>query len=173
ADLVACHTPAYLHSYDLVKGLKPGGIFLLNTLWSDEQLETHLPIKLKRYLAENNIRFYTINAMRLAQEVGLGHRINTAMETAFFKLADIIPFDEVIPLLKEEALKSYGHKSMAIVEKNIQAIDRTIELLHEVVIPENWKTLVMPEKINKRNRGYVQEILEPVNAQEGNHLSVG
>ncbi|MDB7387662.1 pyruvate:ferredoxin (flavodoxin) oxidoreductase, partial [Enterococcus faecium] len=173
ADLVACHTPAYLHSYDLVKGLKPGGIFLLNTLWSDEQLETHLPIKLKRYLAENNIRFYTINAMRLAQEVGLGRRINTAMETAFFKLADIIPFDEVIPLLKEEALKSYGHKSMAIVEKNIQAIDRTIELLHEVVIPENWKTLEMPEKINKRNKGYVQEILEPVNAQEGNHLSVG
>lgn len=173
ADLVACHTPAYLHSYDLVKGLKPGGIFLLNTLWSDEQLETHLPLKLKRYLAENNIRFYTINAMRLAQEVGLGRRINTAMETAFFKLADIIPFDEVLPLLKEEALKSYGHKSMAIVEKNIQAIDRTTELLHQVAIPDHWRTLEMPEKINKRNTGYVQEILEPVNAQEGNQLSVG
>ncbi len=173
ADFIACHTPAYLHSYDLTKGLKPGGTFLLNTLWSDQQLETHLPIKLKCFLAENDIQFYTINAMKLAQEVGLGRRINTAMETAFFKLAGIIPFEEVLPILKEEALKSYGHKSMKIVEKNIQAIDRTVELLHKVSVPEHWKELEMPVKNNRRSNKYIQEILEPINAQEGDQLTVG
>ncbi|GEK36723.1 pyruvate:ferredoxin (flavodoxin) oxidoreductase [Enterococcus thailandicus] len=173
ADFIACHTPAYLHSYDLVKGLKPGGTFLLNTIWSDEQLETHLPTKLKKYLAQNDIQFYTINAMKLAQEVGLGRRINTAMETAFFKLANIIEFEEVLPILKEEALKSYGHKSMTIVEKNTQAIDRTVELLHKVDVPESWKTLEVPQKAACKQSSYVEEILVPVNAQEGNELSVG
>ncbi|OQO71610.1 pyruvate:ferredoxin (flavodoxin) oxidoreductase [Enterococcus villorum] len=173
ADFVACHTPAYLHSYDLVKGLKKGGTFLLNTLWTDEQLETHLPIRLKKYLAENNIQFYTINAMKLAQEVGLGRRINTAMQTAFFKLANIMPFEEVVPLLKEEALKSYGHKSMKIVEKNCLAIDRTIELLHKVDVPEHWRALEVPKREEKAQSSYVEEILAPINAQEGNHLSVG
>ena len=94
--------------------------------------------------------------MRLAQEVGFGTTDQYGNGNSIFKLADIIPFDEVIPLLKRRSTKSYGHKSMAIVEKNIQAIDRTIELLHEVVIPENWKTLEMPEKINKKEQGYVQ-----------------
>lgn len=173
ADFVACHTPAYLHSYDLVKGLKKGGTFLLNTLWTEKQLENHLPIRLKKYLAENDIQFYTINAMQLAQEVGLGRRINTAMETAFFKLANIIPFEEVMPLLKEESLKSYGHKSMKIVEKNVQAIDRTVELLHKVEVPEHWRTLEIPVKTNQYQSQYVQEVLEPINAQEGNSLSVG
>lgn len=173
ADFVACHTPAYLHSYDLVKGLKKGGTFLLNTTWTDQQLDQALPKKLKRYLAENEINFYTINAMELAMEVGLGRRINTAMETAFFKLANIIPFEKVLPILKDEALKSYGHKSMAIVEKNIQAIDRTIELLHKVEIPESWKTLEVPTPTSTAASQYVREIVEPVNAQEGNALSVG
>lgn len=172
ADFVACHTPAYLHSYDLVKGLKHKGTFLLNTLWSDEQLATHLPTHLKRYLAENEIQFYTINAMRLAQEVGLGRRINTAMETAFFKLANIIPFEEVLPILKEEALKSYGHKSIAIVEKNIKAIDRTVELLHKVEVPAEWATLALPDKEKNTQNRYIRDILEPINAQEGNQLSV-
>lgn len=173
ADFIACHTPAYLHNYDLVKGLKPGGIFLLNTLWDDEQLANHLPIRLKRYLAENDIQFYTINAMKLAQEVGLGRRINTAMETAFFKLANIIPFEEVLPLLKEEALKSYGYKSMAIVEKNQLAIERTVELLHQVAVPKEWADLALPiQKNNQKAANYITDILEPVNAQEGDSISV-
>lgn len=173
ADFVACHTPAYLHTYDLVKGLKKGGTFLLNTTWTDEQLHRHLPKKMKRYLAENEISFYTINAMKLAMEVGLGRRINTAMETAFFKLADIMPFEKVLPILKAEALKSYGHKSMTIVEKNIQAIDRTVELLHKVDVPAEWRTLeIEPEKSENTSR-YVREIVKPVTAQEGNDLSVG
>ena len=173
SDFVACHTAAYLHTYDLVKGLKKGGTFLLNTIWNDEQLARFLPNQLKRYLAENEIQFYTINAVKLASEVGLGGRINTAMETAFFKLAQIMPFEQVLPILKEEALKSYGHKSMKVVEKNIQAIDKTVELLHQVPVPAEWRTLeVQPRKRSEHVSDFVHEIVEPINLQEGNALSV-
>lgn len=173
ADFVACHTPAYLHTYDLLKGLKKGGTFLLNTTWSQEQILNNLPKKMKRYLAENEIRFYTINAMQLAMEVGLGGRINTAMETAFFYLANIIPTEEILPILKEEALKSYRHKSMAIVEKNQAAIDRTIELLQEIPVPSEWATIEVPERTSTAMTQIVREIVEPINRQEGNQLSVG
>lgn len=173
ADFVACHTPAYLHTYDLLKGLKKGGTFLLNTTWSQEQIIKNLPKKMKRYLAENEIRFYTINAMQLAMEVGLGGRINTAMETAFFYLANIIPTEEILPILKEEALKSYRHKSMAIVEKNQAAIDRTIELLQEIPVPSMWATIEVPERTSTATTQFVREIVEPINRQEGNQLSVG
>lgn len=173
ADFVACHTPAYLHTYDLLKGLKKGGTFLLNTNWSQEQILKNLPKKMKRYLAENEIRFYTINAMQLAMEVGLGGRINTAMETAFFYLANIIPTEEILPILKEEALKSYRHKSMAIVEKNQAAIDRTIELLQEIPVPSEWATIEVPERTSTAMTQFVREIVEPINRQEGNQLSVG
>ncbi|WP_240076154.1 pyruvate:ferredoxin (flavodoxin) oxidoreductase [Enterococcus faecalis] len=173
SDFVACHTAAYLHTYDLVKGLKKGGTFLLNTIWNDEQLARFLPNQLKRYLAENEIQFYTINAVKLASEVGLGGRINTAMETAFFKLAEIMPFEQVLPILKEEALKSYGHKSMKVVEKNIQAIDKTVELLHQVPVPAEWRTLeVQPRKRSENVSDFFHEIVEPINRQEGNALSV-
>jgi len=173
ADFVACHTPAYLHTYDLLKGLKKGGTFLLNTTWSQEQILKNLPKKMKRYLAENEIRFYTINAMQLAMEVGLGGRINTAMETAFFYLANIIPTGEILPILKEEALKSYRHKSMAIVEKNQAAIDRTIELLQEIPVPSKWATIEVPKRTSTATTQFVREIVEPINRQEGNQLSVG
>ncbi|MGM0140630.1 pyruvate:ferredoxin (flavodoxin) oxidoreductase [Enterococcus casseliflavus] len=173
ADFVACHTPAYLHTYDLLKGLKKGGTFLLNTTWSQEQILKNLPKKMKRYLAENEIRFYTINAMQLAMEVGLGGRINTAMETAFFYLANIIPTEEILPILKEEALKSYRHKSMAIVEKNQAAIDRTIELLQEIPVPSKWATIEVPKRTSTATTQFVREIVEPINHQEGNQLSVG
>ncbi len=111
--------------------------------------------------------------MKLASEVGLGGRINTAMETAFFKLAQIMPFEQVLPILKEEALKSYGHKSMKVVEKNIQAIDKTVELLHQVPVPAEWRTLeVQPRKRSENVSDFVHEIVEPINRQEGNALSV-
>lgn len=174
ADFVACHTAAYLNTYDLVKGLKKGGTFLLNTIWNEEQLNRFLPNKLKRYLAENEIQFYTINAIQLASEVGLGGRINTVMQTAFFKLANIIPVETVLPILKEEALKSYGKKSMSVVEKNVKAIDHTLKHLHHVEIPETWKTVeIKPRKRAETTSNYVHEIVEPVNRQEGNELSVG
>ncbi|MDR0921507.1 MAG: pyruvate:ferredoxin (flavodoxin) oxidoreductase [Lactobacillales bacterium] len=174
ADFIACHTSAYLHQYDLLKGLKKGGIFLLNTLWSDEQLDKHLPAKMKRYIAENEIQFYTLNAMKIASEAGLGRRINTSMQVGFFKLANIFPFDRVIEMLKEDAQKSYGKKSTAIVESNWKAIDASIESVHKVEIPASWKEAEVKAKVKKQGTTkYVFEILEPVNAQEGDALSVG
>lgn len=174
ADFVACHTAAYLATYDLVKGLKKGGIFLLNTIWNEEQLDRFLPAKLKRYLAVNEIQFYTINAVKIANEVGLGGRINTAMQTAFFKLANVLPFDEALPILKEEVFKSYSRKSMAIVDKNLQAIDRTAKMLHKVCVPESWGNLEVKPRIRDKNvSDYVFNIVEPINRQEGDTLSVG
>ncbi|MDT2658260.1 pyruvate:ferredoxin (flavodoxin) oxidoreductase [Enterococcus hulanensis] len=173
ADFIACHTPAYIHTYDLLKGLKPGGIFLMNTMWNDVQIDKLLPAKMKRYIAENDIKFYTINAVKLAMEVGLGSRINTVMQTAFFSLTGIIPFDEVLEILKEEADKSYRRKSLEIVEKNIAAIDQTVELLHQVQVPEAWRTVEVPSQVRKSPVSqYVEQIVEPINSQRGNDLTV-
>lgn len=173
ADFIACHTPAYIHTYDLLKGLKPGGIFLMNTMWNDKQMDKLLPAKMKRYIAENEIKFYTINAAKLAMEVGLGSRINTVMQTAFFSLTGIIPFDEVLDILKIEADKSYRRKSLEIVEKNIAAIDQTVELLHQVEVPETWRTVDLPIKVRESTvPQYVEEIVEPINSQRGNDLTV-
>lgn len=122
----------------------------MNTMWNDKQMDKLLPAKMKRYISENEIQFYTINAANLAMEVGLGSRINTVMETAFFSLTGIIPFDEVLDILKAEADKSYRRKSLEIVEKNIAAIDQTVELLHQVQIPEAWKTVEIPKKSVRR-----------------------
>ena len=173
ADFIACHNPAYLHLYDLTKGLKPGGIFLLNTPWNDEQLDKNLPVKLKKYLAENKIHFYTIDAVSLAQEVGLGRRINTAMETAFFRLTDIIPFETVLPILKESAFKAYGKKSMAVVDKNIKAIDGTVERLHEVQVPASWleEEVIKQEKPSHLPK-FFYNISKPVNEMEGEKITV-
>jgi pyruvate-ferredoxin/flavodoxin oxidoreductase len=173
ADFIACHTPAYIHTYDLLKGLKPGGTFLMNTMWNDKQIDTLLPAKMKRYIAENDIKFYTINAAKLAMDVGLGSRINTVMQTAFFSLTGIIPFDEVLGILKDEADKSYRRKSLEIVEKNIAAIDQTIELLHQVDVPQTWKMLEVPNPVRKSSVSqYVEQIVEPINSQQGNDLTV-
>lgn len=173
ADFIACHTAAYLHNYDLLKGLKDGGTFLLNTIWSDEQLEKHLPQKMKKYLVEHDIRFYTINAAQLAQKVGLGRRINTIMETAFFQLANIKPMAVIIPLLKEEVMKNYGKKSMKIVEKNNEAIDQTLALLHQVNVPKSWSLEEEEERPKEKVPAFVYNIVEPMNRQEGDSLTIG
>lgn len=173
ADFIACHTPAYIHSYDVLKGLKKGGTFLLNTTWNKEQIEKFLPKAMKRYLAENEIQFYTINAMQLAMETGLRNRINTIMQTAFFQLTKILPEEEIISLLKEEAHKAYGHKSDKIVAINLAAIDRTIELLQKFEVPNEWRTIEVVEKKSTNTNRYVREVVEPVNSLEGDSLSVG
>lgn len=173
ADFIACHTPAYIHTYDLLKGLKPGGVFLMNTMWNDAQIDRLLPAKMKRYIAENDIKFYTINAAKLAMDVGLGSRINTVMQTAFFRLTGIIPFEEVLDILKAEADKSYRRKSLEIVEKNIAAINQTVELLHQVQVPETWAKVEIPKKIRQTPvTQYVEQIVEPINSQQGNSLTV-
>jgi pyruvate-ferredoxin/flavodoxin oxidoreductase len=177
ADFIACHAASYLRSYDLLKGLKPGGTFLLNTIWDDQQLEKHLPERMKAYLAKNKIRFYTINAIGLAGTIGLGRRINTIMQTAFFKLTDIVLFNDAIEWLRQSALKTYGRKSMAIAQLNVDAINQTVDLLHEVVVPEQWAQAVEEDNSvatcsEKRQSSFVMNILNPMNRQEGGEIKV-
>jgi pyruvate-ferredoxin/flavodoxin oxidoreductase len=178
ADFIACHVPAYVKKINVLKGLKKGGTFLLNCPWSPADLETHLPASIKRYIKNNDIKFYIIDAAQVAREVGLGRRINTAMQTAFFKLSGVIDFDKAVELLKESAIKSYARKSMKIVELNHAAIDKSIERLVEIHVPESWATAEdAPEKDNSfvkiAKSTYVSKILDKVNRQEGDELTVG
>ncbi|MFR5439710.1 MAG: pyruvate:ferredoxin (flavodoxin) oxidoreductase, partial [Monoglobus pectinilyticus] len=143
ADYIACHKPAYIHQYDLLEGLKKGGTFLLNCVWSDEELDEKLPASIKRYIAENNINFYTINAVDVAVKVGLGPtRINMVTQGAFFKLADVIPFDEAVGYIKAAIKKTYGKKGDEIVKMNCDAVDGAIDALHKVDVPASWKDAV-------------------------------
>lgn len=174
ADLIACHNASYLHQYDLLAGLKPGGVFLLNTTWSDQELEKHLPAEMKEFLVKNDIRFYTIDAYQLAQKVGLGRRINTIMETAFFKLADILPFERALELLKEQIEEVYKKKSEQIIQMNLEAVDQAVDLLHEVQMDESW--LEEKESVKKQPKkapAFVLNIVEPINRQAGDFLTVG
>lgn len=174
ADLVACHNASYLHQYDLLSGLKPGGVFLLNTTWSDEELGRHLPIEMKTYLLENQIRFYTIDAYELAQKVGLNRRINTIMETAFFKLADILPFDQAVALLKEQIQEIYKKKSEKVIQMNLEAVSQAVDLLHEVQMDESWLVeKETPVKKATKAPAFVMNIVEPISRQAGDLLTVG
>lgn len=138
ADYVACHKSSYVKLYDVLEGLKPNGTFLLNCTWTPEELEEHLPASMKRYIAQNNIKFYTIDASKVAQEVGLGNRTNMVTQTAFFKLTGVLPFEESVKLLKDAIKKTYGRKGDAVVQMNWDAVDKAIEVLHEVQIPAAW-----------------------------------
>ncbi len=142
ADFVACHNSAYLYKYEMVQDVKPGGFFLLNCVWSDEELEEHLPGQVKRYIAQNNIQFYTCDAVSLAKEIGLGaRRTNSILQAAFFKLADIIPIDEAVGYMKDAIKKTYGRKGQNIVDMNCAAVDAGITHVHKVEVPEAWKTV--------------------------------
>ncbi|MEO1768227.1 pyruvate:ferredoxin (flavodoxin) oxidoreductase [Candidatus Enterococcus ferrettii] len=174
ADFVGCHNNAYIHQYDLLRGLKDGGTFLLNTVWDEAKVKQALPNRIKRYLAEHQINFYIINAMDIAQKIGLGGRINTVMSTSFFELTDIMDRETFLPLLKGEVEAAYGKKSKVVVERNWQAIDETFAALKKVEIPAEWAELeVRPApKADQSKPAYVRNILEPINRQEGNQLSV-
>ncbi len=142
ADFVACHNSAYLYKYEMVQDVKPGGFFLLNCVWNDEELEEHLPGQVKRYIAQNNIQFYTCDAVSLAKEIGLGaRRTNSILQAAFFKLADIIPIDEAVGYMKDAIKKTYGRKGQNIVDMNCAAVDAGITHVHKVEVPEAWKTV--------------------------------
>lgn len=138
ADFVSCSPQSYVFTYDLVKELKKGGTFLLNTIWSDAELEDHLPGQLKREIYEKKIDFYTINASKVAQEVGLGQRVNMVVQTAFFALSKVLPIEESIDYLKKSIVSSYGHKGEDVVAMNFKAVDRALEELHKVDVPEAW-----------------------------------
>lgn len=178
ADFVACHNQAYMSKYDnIVSGVKDGGTFLLNTLWSVEELEQKLPAHAKRIIAQNNIKFYTINAVKIARDLGLGGRINMIMQSAFFKLANIIPVEDAIKYLKESAEKAYGKKGEKIVKMNFDAIDAGVNALVEVNVPESWKNAVDEKNVETCTSGmvktdFVKNILEPVNSLKGNSLPV-
>lgn len=173
ADFVSCSNQSYVHKYNVLDGLKPGSTFLLNTIWSDEDLEKQLPASYKRFIANNNIKFYTLNAVAIAQEIGLGGRINMIMQSAFFKLANIIPLEDAIKYLKDAVVTSYGKKGEKVVNMNNAAIDKGVESLHEVVIPEAWKTAAdeAPAEIKHATK-FVKDIVIPMNRLEGDNLPV-
>lgn len=177
ADFVACHNPSYVDKYDIVDDLKEGGSFLLNCPWDTEELSERLPGKMKKILAERHINFYTIDGIKIGKEIGLGGRINTVLQSAFFKIADIIPADKAKELMKAAAKKSYMKKGQTIVDMNYAAIDRGMEDLKKVEIPADWANAVDNSVADKAEGNgalveYVNEILKPVNAYKGNKLPV-
>ncbi|MBL7124034.1 MAG: pyruvate:ferredoxin (flavodoxin) oxidoreductase, partial [Actinobacteria bacterium] len=173
ADFVACHNQAYLGQYDLLKGLKNGGTFLLNCQWSVEELEEKLPADIKKYLAVRNIDFYIIDATDIAAEIGLGSRINMIMQAAFFKLAKVIPIDDAVKYMKQAIMDTYGAKGEKIVQMNYQAVDRGIKSLKKVEIPEGWKDAVEIKDVKvAQEPDYIKNILRVINRQEGDSIPV-
>ncbi|HHU17868.1 MAG: pyruvate:ferredoxin (flavodoxin) oxidoreductase [Anaerovoracaceae bacterium] len=172
ADFIACHNQAYVNQYDVLKGLKKGGTFVLNCIWTDEELDKHLPASMKRYIAKNNINFYTINATKAAEEIGLGNRINMVMQAAFFKLANVIPVEDAVKYLKEAVEDSYGKKGELIVKMNNAAIDKGITDIKKVEVPASWADAQDDPVIKKDVPEFIEEILIPMSRQEGDDLPV-
>ena len=173
SDYIACHNQSYVHQYDLLKGLRKGGTFVLNTIWDQEGLEKNLPAEMKQYIAENDIQFYTINAVKIGQEIGLGNRINMICQAAFFKLADIIPVEDAVKYLKDSIQKTYGKKGEKIVNMNCQAVDAGINSLVKVDVPASWANATEPSKESDTEEpAFIKDILRPMNAQKGNDLPV-
>ncbi len=173
ADYIACHNMAFVNNYDLLKGIKPGGIFVLNCPWEGEELETHLPPLLKRSIARNNVRFFTIDAVNIAGELGLGNRINMVMQAAFFKLARVIPVDKAVRYLKESVETLYGRQGEKVVAMNHAAIDRGITALKEVAVPASWlEASEQPDNEPAAVPAFVAEIQTPMMRHEGDDLPV-
>ena len=173
ADYIACHVQAYVNQYDLLKGLKKGGNFVLNTIWNEEEIERKLPAKMKRYIAENEINFYTVNATKIASEIGLGRRINMIMQSAFFKLAEIIPQEEATEYLKASIKKVYGKKGDKVVNMNYEAVEAGMNSLVKINVPESWKTATEEAKVEtKKVTDFVKNIMNPMNSLEGDKLPV-
>ncbi len=173
ADYIACHVQAYVNQYDLLKGLKKGGNFVLNTIWNEEEIERKLPAKMKRYIAENEINFYTVNATKIASEIGLGRRINMIMQSAFFKLAEIIPQEEATEYLKASIKKAYGKKGEKVVNMNYEAVEAGMNSLVKINVPVSWKGATDEAKVEtKEVTDFVKNIMNPMNALEGDKLPV-
>ena len=178
ADFVACHNPAYVtQGMKMVQDVKPGGVFMINCQWSDEELEHHLNAEAKKYIADNNIQLYTINAIDKAIEIGMGKRTNTILQSAFFKLADVMPIDEAVEFMKQAAKKSYSKKGDAVVEMNYKAIDAGVDAVHKVEVPESWKNPA-PDAAKAEKTGrpevvaMVNRLLDPISKMDGDSLPV-
>ena len=172
ADFVACHNQSYVYKYNVLEGLKKNGIFLLNTIWTPEEVNEKLPAHMKRFIVENNIKFYTLNAVAIAQEIGLGGRINMIMQSAFFKLAHIIPVEDAMKYLKDAVVSSYGKKGQKVVDMNNAAIDKGVESLVEIKVPADWKNAVDEDAKTKEVPSFIKNIVEPMNRTEGDKLPV-
>ena len=173
ADFIACHNQSYVDKYDLLRGIKEGGVFLLNCMWKDGDLEKHLPASLRRTIARKKIRFYTLNAVDIAMNLGLGGRINMLMQAAFFKLAGIIPLDDAVAYLNEAIVKTYGRKGHSVVDMNQEAVRQGIAMLHEVTVPAAWADAAedAPAACDERP-DFVRNIVDVMNRQEGDELPV-
>lgn len=172
ADYIACHKQSYVYQYDVIKGLRKGGNFVLNTIWTPEELDTHLPAALKRYIARNDIQFYTLDAVNIAKEIGLGNRINMICQSAFFKLAEIIPEEDAVKYLKDSIKKTYGKKGDKIVNMNCEAVDQGMHALVKIDVPASWADAVDEEKAEVSEPAFIKNILRPMTAVEGNSLPV-
>ena len=178
ADFVACHSPSYvIKGYKMVQDVKPNGIFMINCQWTDEELDMHMPAESKKYIADNNIQVYTINAIDKAIEIGMGKRTNTILQSAFFKLAEVMPIDEAIDYMKQAAKKSYAKKGDDVVQMNYNAIDAGVEILHKVEIPASWANAVDTKEKAKlagdpKVVAMVENLMNPIALMDGDSLPV-
>lgn len=172
ANFISCSQESYVHKYDLLAGLKPGGSFLLNTHWTQEDLSTELPAYMRRYIAKNKINFYVVNAVKIAQELGLGGRFNMVMQSAFFKITNIIPIDKAVGYLKDSIVKSYGKKGQNIVDMNNGAVDKGINAVVKIDVPAAWTNAQDEVKKEKKVPDFIKNILVPMTRQEGDKLPV-
>ena len=170
-NFVACHVQAYLHMYDVLGGIQPGGTFLLNTIWEGEELAKNLPNNVKKVLAEKNIKVYYINATKIAQEIGLGNRTNTILQSAFFRITEVIPVDLAVEQMKKFIVKSYGKKGQDVVDKNYAAVDRGGEY-QELAVDPAWANLPADEKEANNDPEFINKVVRPINAQDGDLLPV-
>ena len=170
-NFVACHVQAYLHMYDVTRGLQKNGTFLLNTVWEGDELAKNLPNKVKKYFADNNITVYYINATKIAQEIGLGNRTNTILQSAFFRITGVIPVELAVEQMKKFIVKSYGRKGEDVVNKNYQAVDRGSEYKQLAVDPE-WSNLAVENDFDDKAPAFINEVVRPINAQNGDLLPV-
>lgn len=170
-NFVACHVQAYLHMYDVTRGLRKGGTFLLNTIWEGEELAKNLPNNVKKYFADNDIKAYYINATKIAQEIGLGNRTNTILQSAFFRITEVIPVDLAVEQMKKFIVKSYGKKGQDVVDKNYAAVDRGGEY-KELPVDKAWSALEPDAKAENNDPAFINDIVRPINAQDGDLLKV-
>lgn len=172
-DFVACHVPAYIHLYDVLKGLKKGGSFLLNSIWDEEETKNRLPDHMKKYLAENEINFYIINGTQLGEEIGLGSRTNTIMQSAFFKITGVIPFELAVQEMKDAIDKTYGRKGEKVVKMNYAAVDAGGQNVYKVAVPEEWKNIEVSHTNGTSKRPeYIVKVVDVINGQKGDSLPV-
>ena len=182
-SFVSCSTPAYLSLYDMLKGIKPGGTFLLNSTWDENEVKNHLPDRMKKQIAEKNISFYILNATQTAEDIGLGRRTNTIMQSAFFKLANVIPYDQAADFMKQAIVKSYKSKGEAIVKMNNEAVDHGAEKLIKVDVPSEWKDIKIDENgtyhveglddtVEQKLAHFMKNVAAPINSLNGDDLPV-